>query len=810
VADQPLAPEELDKTASKLERLQGLAQKLGLTVKQGMGFIGANAEAAKKRADELASALEKVQERAKEAAAEGNKEAQLAAESEEKRLKGLQRRHEALGRITGAIKTQATATLSNASASTIYNARLEEIRVGHRLFLADINQVGKASGQTFGKAQQSIDGYRYAVLKANRVGHAFGATGDEVKGIMQELAFTLRGQVGLKNLGPELVKTTKQLYTFARVNNVEVKDALEELNYQLYEAGKSPKAAANAMLDLTVAQNRLQQRLEKLGLATKQSASIWKEDYYAALKETRAAMPGVKTSTIALGKVISELGVQAQKAGLSYNNTVKLMKATPKVLKGLPEFFKMDIGADLINKFQTSREQFIKDLGLPKDEQQKMVAHIESTLKNVTMHGPREKAIQEMLGGTRMGVMAIMKKWRSLGDGMLQAQLQQVLGEDYNQLAGPLIEAIKSGNLEKGADKLLASTQRRAAEAKKIADERKAAQQAQRKMIEGFPQLLKTSDQLVWNMAETKATLDDLVKSNYALIASLAANTFSNLGGVLGTAAGPIMAGAVGAAVGIAIGDAFDKQQDKKEHGEGIAEAKDIERKLKRLKEQHRLELEGLTGRKRLVQKAAQAKQMRELLSTLYTERGLEDKDIKKYAPQAYKYEQQLNKELWRLTQKQKRLGLLVKGDAKSEIAKASVAGISTEGLRRHKATQGGAFSSGNFLGQMGRFLITATGDDSFGGKDTKMDTSLFTSLFLKNLSRGRGAAIADQMTQAATAGMSVPSSTPSKGKVNDAKYDPVSRKTKMNVEFEFNQEQVSNLVVPALNSITPWFKPKR
>ncbi|NIT77357.1 MAG: hypothetical protein GWN58_23390 [Anaerolineae bacterium] len=385
---------------------------------------------------------------------------------------GLQKGMEALNRYKGLAGFMAT----GAAAMKEYRKRLDEIHTGHQLLLSDtaITQKG------FKDTQKYIDGYRDAVRSARDITAKYGVAAEEVKQTTRALAFSLRGQIkDISKLGPILKEDTDRLYGFAKAMNVDAATALTFFRNQMRVQGKTHEQARKS-LDTVIA------GYDQMKVKVGDAAAPLKEEYLATLQQIRQELGPSQVSTASMTAAMNMLAESAKKAGLSAKGITDTMAAAPKLLKGLPKFYRMQIGGGILAAMRANNAQF---QALAK--QHPKIAKQLKTLASTDMPIWRKQEIaQQLTEGTAMGMSGVLKKLKQVGPA-LRSQYYQNMG-----LTGQQIVAIESG-LKTGE-----------LSAKKLSELTKGVQKGQKKAT------------------DTRQTMHESLKKNTKGVDNLALKTF--------------------------------------------------------------------------------------------------------------------------------------------------------------------------------------------------------------------------------------------------------------------------------------------
>lgn len=543
-------PREVSRVAQAIEKVTGSAKRMGTAFKKSVSSIGLGSIKARVEAEKLGAAIQSAEESAIKAWKAEDKASAQAHQSTLRHLQDQKKRIDTWNQFKGTVSSTAKGLLTAASATTVYHRNLEEIRFGQRLFLADLARVGPEAEKSYGLQNKYIDGMRIALSKSNTIARQFGTTGEEVDSVVKDLGFSLRGQIkDIDKMGPTLQLRTRELYAYARSMNVDVKDALEEFKSELYDQGRSQKAARSEMLDSMITHQKLQKRMEKLGMATKGSADIWREDWAKTLRDVKKEMPGILESNRALGEVMGSLYIEARKAGMSYNEAIQAMAQTPKLLKGLPDFFKIQVGGKFLAQARDPRRR--KELlsalapGDPNDPEVKAARErFNTTFTSILTTrglapGERERMIGAALSGTELGIQAVLGQWKKMAPAFRAARIKELIGEEAFEEGGTgraMLSAIEAGGAKGTAamKDIMAKAKAKAEEAKK---QREALRKSQVELPKRMKEQLDLSKKLILQTDEALGVWKDITKSNWALVIALGLNTTAQMKGAIASMA---------------------------------------------------------------------------------------------------------------------------------------------------------------------------------------------------------------------------------------------------------------------------------
>lgn len=409
-----------------------------------------------------------------------------------------------------------------AAATKEYTKRIGEVREGHQLLLANI----ATTRDSFKDTQKYIDGYRHALRTAHEVTGKWGVSVDEARNVTRALAFSLRGVVkDASQLGKVLREDRDLIFSFSKTMNVDAASAVAFFRNEMRGMGKT-HAEARKSLDMVI--TGFDSLKARIGAA---SAPL-KEDYFKTLQAIRQELGPGQVSTQAMTAAMNLLGEAAKKAGLSAKQITDTMAAAPKLLKGLPKFYKMQVGGSILRAARIGSKAF---KALP--------ATIQKQLLTVQkMKGPsflKNQLAADIASGTTLGMEGAIKTLRRVPAAMRINMLQQ-MGLSASQVAA-VSHGLDTGTIT--AKKLAAMTNKVREDSKKTKTAREKTAESLKKNTTGLDKLAIRTQELA---AKVKSLIDQY--SQYVVPALAALTLAMNAGSLLNAIGG--LGGAASGALG--------------------------------------------------------------------------------------------------------------------------------------------------------------------------------------------------------------------------------------------------------------------
>jgi hypothetical protein len=458
---------------------------------------------------------------------------------------------EGWGRIMGKLnqfKGLAGFMATGAAAMKEYRKRVDEVRTGHQLLLADQTLMGN----NFKDTQKYIDGYRSAIRSAHDITGKYGVAVEEVKQTTKALAFSLRGQIkDVSKLGEVLKQDTDRLYGFAKAMNVDAGTALTFFRNQMRVQGKTHEEARKSM-DIVIA------GYDAMRVKVGDAAAPLKEEYLATLQQIRQELGPTQVSTAAMTAAMNFLGEAGKRAGLSAKGVGDAMAMLPKIGQNLSQYHKMQLGGMIMrNK---------KALAALPEGLRKQVEAIRDDPKMQIWE--KKKVIAELTAGSKVGIKSMFSMIRKAGV-IEQHMMMKGLTAQQKAAFVTMKKMMKEGKTFDEAMKVVEKT------SKKAGKTRETMHMSLKKNTTGL-------DNVALKAAELESRVKGLIDqySTYVTpalgaltLAMNAGNLVQGLRGAMGSAAGSLgqlkgaagKAGAAGALVAAGTaGWAFGKWLDKK------------------------------------------------------------------------------------------------------------------------------------------------------------------------------------------------------------------------------------------------------
>lgn len=517
-------------------------------VAQAVGLVSDALKGTTKNAAEYGKAVQKDSK----AVIDFAKKHKLSLTEAMEMYKKVQGEQSKFGEFFNRWKGWAGATATGAAAMKEYHKRVEEVRTAHQLLLSDVALSTSKSGDAFKDTQKYIDGYREAIRSAHDMTAKWGVSADEARQTTQALAFSLRGQIkDISQLGTVLKEDTDRIYGFAKAMNIDAATAVQYFRDEMRVQGRTHTEARKS-LDTMIA------GYDQLRLKVDAASAPLKEEYLATLMQIRQEMGPTQVSTGAMTASMNMLAESAKKAGLSAQGVTDTMAAAPKLLKGLPRFYRMQIGGSILHAMQTNSKEFQK---LAK-EQPKVAKQLQALAKTDMPIWEKQEIAQQLTEGTSLGMSGVLKKLKQSG-AALRSQMYKNMGLTAQQIVA-IESGLKTGDIS--AKKLGEMTS-------KVQKGQKDATKTRESMADNLLKNTKGLDNVALNAQQLEHGIRSLIDqySTYvtpalgaltlAMNASNLVTSLKGLGGGVAGAAGSLnslsgaagKAGAAGALIGVGV-----------------------------------------------------------------------------------------------------------------------------------------------------------------------------------------------------------------------------------------------------------------
>jgi hypothetical protein len=401
--------------------------------------------------------------------------------------------------LLGRLKTWGAGLITLGGAAVVYNNRVREMREGQQLFLSQ----GNAGWQDL---QKTVDGFRDAQRDASIVAHRYGVSTEEVQDAQKGLAKGLRGTITDQGkLGEILKRDTEKMYQFSRVMGVDVKEAQDLYIDQIRQQGKTHAEADRSLGVMITAYDRMAERVGNAG-------QVQKDEYLAVIKDMQNQLGPTQISLGALTSSMDMFSEAAKNAGMNAKQTQDFMGALPKISKGLPRFFKQQIGSDMLRAFKKGPAEFIQKMteGMDTKQAEMVKKQLETAVKSGRPIWEQQERFQEILSGSTKGMAANLKIMADQARTMpaVAANTLAAMGMSPDQVDAFLAGA-KDGTLSPAKLEEMA---------KKMSKEGKeGAKDPRQTMNENLEKNASMADKLTMKTEEARGQLEALGKQNQEL-----------------------------------------------------------------------------------------------------------------------------------------------------------------------------------------------------------------------------------------------------------------------------------------------------
>ena len=290
--------------------------------------------------------------------------------------------------------------------------------------------------------------FAVAVAKdAHSLAQAYNVPAEAVRDLQRELKMTMRsGTRNTKEYQNELKAVADRILFAEKALGVDKADAVAFVNRSMWEFGETAETAGKRLTNLNNYVEVSNELLQKQGKLSKGATAQWKDDYAKAVLEASSASKHLFLNTDKLAEAMMASAHSAHKAGLSYNQVQRTMKAIPQMLGNTPEFMQQRMGGAFL-KMVNDGEKFEKFLeGMPK----KKADNIRASVKNIKKYGgnvlTKRGALFELLGGTEGGMKMAFKEIKNLGTDSARAELlHKMFGIEDRMTAINVLATLEEG-----------------------------------------------------------------------------------------------------------------------------------------------------------------------------------------------------------------------------------------------------------------------------------------------------------------------------------------------------------------------------
>jgi hypothetical protein len=396
--------------------------------------------------------------------------------------------------------------VTGATLAKAYETNLREVYRAQELLLSSTAATGSANEAAWKDLPAYMQSYRDVTRDAAKVAARWGVSTEEARQAQDAMFDSLSGLYTAGSQYKTMVKTaTESLLAYSKMSGQTVPEAQEDLQRSMRAEGKTLQSAI-------ADQDRAIAGYNNLAKSVHTAAWPTRKEYFQALKDVRHELGPVRVNISAVTAAMSEFAAASSKAGGTAENVKQAMQALPKVLEGLPQYFKIKIGEGYVKAMKPGSKAHADLIAKLKaeDPSGKLVQRAQAVMKLNVAGFQKARMMQNVLKGTTFGIEDTLKSWGTMSDSMLSGQLEQ-LGLNQDQVLDT-IGAIRKGSKEG---------------IKKAAKDIEEAQKKVKK--ESLPERLKDNadavGRAVLKTAELKGSVDSLITSNITLIAAVTAAT---------------------------------------------------------------------------------------------------------------------------------------------------------------------------------------------------------------------------------------------------------------------------------------------
>ena len=448
-------------------------------------------------------------------------------------LTNIQEQRKAYKELKTKIVDAALGLFAGASAGELYTRSIEQSNFAQNLFASDVAlttdnlEINKDALKEYPKY---LKGMSWAFNNSATLAQKYGREVGEVNELQKKMAYLLRGTIDdMSKLGSMVRNKTEDLLLMAKSLDIEPSEAFEEFNSQLYDMGRLPDKATNELMELSLSADRLTNSLSKMNKG-KATPEIFKSDYFKAIRAVKQEMPGIIIDNRALATSMSEIYRQSRLVGMGANEATEQMKKLPKILEGLPDFLKIQVGAKFAKQWEDKTSDFRKTMEVAlKDttNENYLLAKKMETL--MSPQWAKEftrpqllKEVTKQLMGQKGGIDAILAAWKLLPVNTIYAELESLGMQGMEAMTmADRIKHAKKGDFTKLGENLKQNIKSSEDAVKTQKEEQERYRKSVLGMNEAIPKLEPAVNQLAKALEEYHAKLTVLTLSNLPLTISI-------------------------------------------------------------------------------------------------------------------------------------------------------------------------------------------------------------------------------------------------------------------------------------------------
>jgi len=339
------------------------------------------------------------------------------------------------------------AAIASASALQLYKIATEGASKGTELFLQTGQRIDNVSASYRELTRRGVE---YQKVQANnaKVSRLLGIELEKVT----EISDTWQGVhrvIGGTNEETRKTfdKLTRQTVLYSRILGVDGVELVKKAEHRMWQYGESGTVALNKIMSLrnaTVAFN------ESMGKHFKEEGTyLWPEDFARIINEAAGRTTGFVDNIESLSSAMQVSIMWAQKAGLSYNESVVAGEAMGKMFTGATGAAKINIGMRIADGMEKALDASGKlKAGVVKDLTETEKAEIERIMALQTSEKQRSQLMYDALAGSKQAVSATldaMEQWRIQGESTIPFLTTQFgMTEQQASLYQSMIESGKT------------------------------------------------------------------------------------------------------------------------------------------------------------------------------------------------------------------------------------------------------------------------------------------------------------------------------------------------------------------------------
>ena len=251
-----------------------------------------------------------------------------------------------LGKGRDFMNKYSAAAITTAAALRYYSIATESAAKSTARFLETGQRLDRVS-LSYSAIAKRAKNYQKVTMKNARIAGVFGMELERVNAVSDQWLKVQRNiSLGSKSTRDNIADLTKQTIAFSKFVGIDGAELVKKAEHRMWQYGESGEEALGRIMHLTNVTVAFNEDMERF--SGKKGAYLWPDDFARVVNAAADRTDGFVENVESLSAAMAASAKWAQKAGLSYNESLVAAEAMGKLLTGATGGARLSIGLKMV------------------------------------------------------------------------------------------------------------------------------------------------------------------------------------------------------------------------------------------------------------------------------------------------------------------------------------------------------------------------------------------------------------------------------------------------------------------------------